>query len=80
MRKVQIEIELTDKQVNFLKNLELLSFNQFIYIIDDYDMYIDLCHKGVISEYDTANYLDTINSLTDIGVQIKMILNEIKNN
>lgn len=75
MKKIQIEIELTDKQVEFLKNLVISSENEFTYKVDDYDMYNDLINKGIIVEYETAYGGGTNRFLSDIGYQIKKLIN-----
>ena len=75
MKKIQIEVELTDKQVEFLKNLVISSEKEFTYSIDDYDMYNDLINKGIVIEYETSYRCNTNKFLSDIGYQIKKLIN-----
>ena len=75
MKKIQIEVELTDKQVEFLKNLVISSEKEFTYSIDDYDMYNDLINKGIVIEYETSYRCNTDRFLSDIGYQIKKLIN-----
>jgi hypothetical protein len=75
MKKIQIEIELTDKQVEFLKNLVISSEKEFTYKVDDYDMYNDLINKGIVVEYETAYAGNTNRFLSDLGYQIKKLIN-----
>ena len=75
MKKIQIEVELTDKQVEFLKNLVISSEKEFTYSIDDYDMYNDLINKGIVIEYETSYRCNTNRFLSDIGYQIKKLIN-----
>ena len=75
MKKIQIEVELSDKQVEFLKNLVISSEKEFTYKVEDYDMYNDLINKGIVVEYETAYGCDTNRFLSDIGYQIKKLIN-----
>jgi hypothetical protein len=75
MKKIQIEVELTDKQIDFLKNLELSSQKEFTYVINDYDMYNDLINKGIVTEFYQFDSNDpTEKYLSEIGYQIKLKL------
>lgn len=69
MREIQVTIELTDKEIDFLKNLVLNDKNEFEWEIDDYDMWNRLLNYGIanVLDYNYTRY----KILTDIGVEIK---------
>ena len=74
MKTIKIEIELTENQCDFLKNLVVLPNGNFTYNIDDYDMYNDLVNKGVVVEFQ-HNYGEEGKFLSDLGLLIKKEIN-----
>jgi hypothetical protein len=69
MREIQVTIELTDKEIDFLKNLVINDKNEFEWEIDDYDMWNRLLNYGIASEFNLL--YKSYKILTGIGVQIK---------
>ena len=74
MNKIQIEIELTDKQIEFIKSIDISSKKEFNCKIEDYDMYNDLIKKGIVQEYYSVSGITTSKFISDIGFQIKQLL------
>lgn len=75
MKRIQLEVELTDKQCEFLKNLTLSSEKKFTYIVDDYDMYNDLVNKGIVVEWTDSWGSESGRFLSEIGYKIKQLMN-----
>lgn len=71
--KIQLEIELTEEQVEFIKSLEAQSVDTPI-SINDVDLYHELMNMGILSEYTDPYGCDTERTLTEIGLKIKQQL------